>query len=104
MARLYIIISTLLIVTSLQARDTFTFNTTPFAMEEEVKQTEILYAGNRLIVKNLEQDSVLEIYSIVGVKVYSIEIRAGSNEYPIQLPKGYYIVRIGKHSKKIAVR
>lgn len=104
MRRFYIIISTLLLVAGLQAREHYTFSTAPFAMEEEVKKTEILYAGNRLIVKNLEQDSVLEVYSIVGTKVYSIEIKAGSNEYPIQLPKGYYIVRIGKHSKKIAVR
>lgn len=75
-----------------------------FAMEDETEQTEIIMAGNRLIIKNLSEDGVLEIYSIVGVKVYSREIKAGTNEYPVNLPKGYYIIRIGKLAKKIALR
>ena len=75
-----------------------------FVMEDPTEQTEILMAGNRLIVKNLPEDGVLEIYSIVGVKVYSREIKAGTNEYPVNLPKGYYIIRIGKLAKKIALR
>lgn len=104
MRQFYLIILALLFVAASQARDMPTFNSTPFAMEEKVEETEILVAGSRLIVKNLEQDAVLEIYSIVGVKVYSIEVKAGTNEYPINLPKGYYIIRIGKHTKKIAIR
>lgn len=80
------------------------FNPNGFVMEEPVDQTEISMAGNRLIVKNLPKDGILEIYSIVGVKVYSREIKAGTNEYPINLPKGYYIIRIGSLAKKIALR
>lgn len=80
------------------------FNRDGFVMEEPVQQTEISMAGNRLIVKNLPEDGVLEIYSIVGVKVYTREIKAGTNEYPINLPKGYYIIRIGGLVKKIALR
>lgn len=80
------------------------FSFDSFVMEEPAEQTEIVMAGNRLIVKNLPEDGVLEIYSIVGVKVYSREIKAGTNEYPVNLPKGYYIIRIGKIAKKIALR
>lgn len=80
------------------------FNQSSFAMEESVEQTEITFAGNRLIVKNLEKDGVLEIYSIVGVKVFSREVKAGTNEYVLNLPKGYYIIRIGEIAKKIAIR
>lgn len=67
-------------------------------------KTEIAIAENRLVIKNLKQDSVLEVFSIVGTKVYSINVKAGTNEYPLNLPKGYYIIRIGNLAKKIAVR
>lgn len=73
-------------------------------LTEYEQETKISFSDNRLIIENLQQDSILEVFSIVGVKVYSIKIKAGSNEYPINLPKGYYIIRIGNIAKKIALR
>ncbi len=88
----------------LKATDNFAFNSNSFIMEESVDKIEAIMSGNRLVVKNLKEDSVLEVYSIVGVKVYSREIKAGTNEYPLNLPRGYYIIRIGDTVKKIAIR
>lgn len=73
-------------------------------MEESVPELKITLAGNRLIVENLARDAVLDVFSIVGVKVYSQKIKAGTNEYTLHLPKGYYIIRIGNFTKKIALK
>ncbi len=64
----------------------------------------IKVASNRLIINNLPKDDVLEIYNIMGVKVLTRRVKAGTNEYPINLSKGYYIIKIGKLTKKIAIK
>ena len=64
----------------------------------------IKIAENRLIIENLPKDDIMEIYNIMGVKVYNRRINAGTNEYVLSLPKGYYILKIGKLTKKIAIR
>lgn len=64
----------------------------------------IKLAENRLIIENLPKDDILEIYNIMGVKVYNRRINAGTNEYILSLPEGYYILKIGKLTKKIAIR
>ena len=79
-------------------------NSHKMEMQDIVPETKITYADGRLIVENLPQDAVLEVYSIVGVKVYSQRIKSGTNEYYLNLPKDYYIIRVGEMVKKIAVR
>ena len=64
----------------------------------------IKLAENRLVIENLPKEDILEIYNIMGVKVYNRRVNAGTNEYILSLPKGYYILKIGKLTKKIAIR
>jgi len=64
----------------------------------------IKFVDSRLIVENLKKDEILEIFNIMGVKVFSRRIKSGTNEYHISLPKGYYIIRIGKLTKKIIIK
>ena len=64
----------------------------------------IKFSESTLIIENLPKDDVLEIYNIMGAKVYTRRIKSGTNEYQITLPRGYYIIKIGKFTKKIAVR
>jgi hypothetical protein len=59
---------------------------------------------NRIIVSNVPVKSKLEIYNIVGSKVKEIEMKQTSGEYPVTLPKGYYIVRIEGVVRKIVIR
>ncbi len=61
-------------------------------------------SDNRLIIENLPKDNILEIFNIMGVKVYTRRLKAGTNEYQISLPRGYYIIKIGKFTKKIAIK
>lgn len=67
-------------------------------------KTKIKLNGNLLIIEDLPEDGVLEIYNIMGVKAFNRRVKAGTNQYPLSLPKGYYIIKIGKLTRKIAVR
>ena len=55
--------------------------------------------GKILTVKNLDNGSQIDIYSVLGAKVYSF-IYKGSAE-TLSLNKGIYIVRVGKFTQKI---
>ena len=65
----------------------------------------ITYIDASIKVENAPEKSRLEIYNIVGSKVKEIEMIRSSGEYPVSLPKGYYIVRIDSGVvRKIVVR
>ena len=65
----------------------------------------VTYIDAHIKVENAPAKSRLEIYNIVGSKVKEIIMAEPSGEYPVSLPKGYYIVRIdGGVVRKIVVR
>ena len=66
--------------------------------------TEISIIGNKIYVQNLPAGGKLQIFSVLGVSVATIEVKAGSGEYNISLPKGYYIVKIGDVVRKVAIK
>lgn len=70
---------------------------------EAAEKIKIKLSENRLTIENLPKDDILEIYNIMGVKVFSRRVKAGTNEYTLSLPKGFYILKIGKITKKIAI-
>lgn len=74
-------------------------------VEKEVeKEIHFEMISDRIRVIDLKQEAILEIYNIMGVKVFSRRLPPGNSEYPINLPRGYYIIRIGNTTKKIAIR
>ncbi|MBF6629288.1 MAG: T9SS type A sorting domain-containing protein [Proteiniphilum sp.] len=72
--------------------------------EEAENKTKIKVIESRIIIENLPKDDLLEIYNIMGVKVFSRRVKAGTNEYTLSLTRGYYIIKIGEITKKIAIR
>lgn len=72
--------------------------------EHETPPVEVIAVDDRIKVTNAPTGSKLEIYSVVGIKVAEIEIKGSSGEYPVNVAKGYYIVRIGETVRKIAIR
>lgn len=46
----------------------------------------------------------LYVYNVAGVKVMSLKIDGADKHYDLNLPKGCYIVKIGKTVRKIAVK
>ena len=65
---------------------------------------EISVHGDRIRVENAPVGSLLEIYSVVGIKVREIEIKQPTAEYTLNIAKGYYIIRIGDTVRKVAIR
>lgn len=70
----------------------------------EKPPVEVVAIGNRIKVSNAPIGSKLEIYSVVGIKVVEIEMKQPSGEYPVNIAKGYYIIRIGETVRKVAIR
>ena len=80
-------------------------NLVPSGLTQQVDNSiRVSAVGNRIIVSNVPVKSTLEIYNIVGSKVKEIEMKQSSGEYPVTLPKGYYIVRIEGVVRKIVIR
>jgi hypothetical protein len=80
-------------------------NTVPSVFAQKVDNSiKVTAVDNRIIVSNVPEKSKLEIYNIVGSKVKEIEMKQSSGEYPVTLPKGYYIVRIEGIVRKIVIR
>ncbi|MDR2496076.1 MAG: hypothetical protein LBD21_03005 [Tannerellaceae bacterium] len=71
------------------------------ALKAEVS---VVTINNHIKVSNAAIGSKLEIYSIVGIKVYEAEIKQESAEYVVNIARGYYIIRIGEAVCKIAIR
>lgn len=74
------------------------------AKQNDPDPVEITVYENRIKVENAPVGSLLEIYSVVGIKVKEIEIKQPSGEYVVNIAKGYYIIRIGDTVRKIAIR
>ena len=100
----YISIFTLLFAISYASMEAYAFNQNSVTLEEVKQEAKISISENRIKVDNPNEETVLEIFSIVGVKVFSEKVKTGNTEFPINLPKGYYIIRVGNKAKKIALR
>ncbi|MCL1942221.1 MAG: T9SS type A sorting domain-containing protein [Candidatus Azobacteroides sp.] len=60
--------------------------------------------SNRLLVQNVKAGDLLQVYSIVGVKVVEAKMDSSSKEFILNVPKGYYIVKVSNMVRKIAVK
>ena len=75
------------------------------ATQQVDNSIKVTYTDGQINVENAPANSRLEIYNIVGSKVKVIDIKQSTREYPVSLPKGYYIVRIDNGIvRKIVVR
>ena len=55
-------------------------------------------------MENIPTAGYLEVYSILGVKVRSINLRTYLGVCNIELPKGIYILKAGKVAQKVIVK
>ncbi len=46
----------------------------------------------------------LEVYNIAGVKVMAIKVEGQDKRFDLNLPKGCYIVKVGKVVRKISIK
>lgn len=58
--------------------------------------------GRRVHISGAE-DKTLEVYNIVGVKVTSYTIDAPEKTITLSVPRGIYILRVGKVARKVNI-
>lgn len=46
----------------------------------------------------------LSIYNVTGLCVMNVKVDSSEKSYPLNLPKGCYIVKVGKVVRKISIR
>lgn len=47
---------------------------------------------------------MLFVYNLAGVRVVGVKIESSDKHFDLNLPKGCYIVQVGKVARKIAIR
>ncbi|MCH5175571.1 MAG: T9SS type A sorting domain-containing protein [Prevotellaceae bacterium] len=73
-------------------------------IETEQQQITVTVSDANLRVKNAE-GLAIEIFSLTGEKVYSQRIESPSKSIELShLQRGFYIVKIGKYTRKIYLR
>ena len=75
------------------------------AIEQQSNDREITIAVQQstLLVNNA-QGETLEIISLTGNQVMKVKIESPSQRLELDVPKGCYIVKVGKVVRKIAIR
>lgn len=72
-------------------------------IEQEFQTASISVVGNVLHVTGAE-DELLSIYNVTGVRVMSVKVDGSDKRYTLNLPKGCYIVKVGKLVRKVSIR
>lgn len=60
--------------------------------------------GKVLQLQNFSTGDKLEVLNIVGVKVLEKKLESSNQSFSLDLPKGYYIVKIGATVRKISIK
>jgi len=91
----------LLILSPLQAQVQRTYGEQPNTSQ---RISVIVNDSHVMTVTNAPANSVLQIFSLVGTKVAEKRVVYNRQEFALDLPVGYYIVRIGDQTQKITIR
>lgn len=82
------------------------------AMAQDIQKTQIeneqlpitvSVAGSTINVKNA-QGLVMEVYDVTGKKLAAIRIESNDKTYELSVPKGCYIIKIGKMARKVYLK
>ena len=72
-------------------------------VESETSQVGLIVNNNSIRILNAE-NSTLEIYNVLGVKVGSVKIDSPDKTITLNLPKGCYILKAENVTRKIAIK
>ncbi len=72
-------------------------------IEQTLQNIDISVAGSVIHVTGAAGQN-LYVYNITGVRVKSIRVDSNDKRYDLNLPKGCYIVKVGKVVRKISIR
>lgn len=71
-------------------------------IEQEFPTVTLSIVGNVLHVVGAE-DELLTVYNVTGVKVMSLKVDGPDKRYTLNLPKGCYIIKVGKVVRKVSI-
>ncbi len=74
------------------------------APERETVAMVIQVVGNKISIQNATPNAIVEIYSILGVKLKQYRLPEADEDYVIELPKGCYILKSENIVRKIAIK
>lgn len=72
--------------------------------ETDKKAIELTVDANRVYVRNVIVGQTLEVFSVVGLKMDTVTMKAVAAEYTLNVPKGYYILKIGETVRKVVIK
>lgn len=72
-------------------------------VDNSVQGVSIVYSSSILRVTGAEGE-VMQVYNVAGVRVMSVKVEGADKSYELSLPKGCYIVKVGKYVRKISIR
>lgn len=73
-------------------------------VESDMQSISVGLVGESVLHVTGAAGMVLSIYNVTGVKVMSFRVEGSDKSYNLNLPKGCYIVKVGKVVRKISVR
>lgn len=73
-------------------------------VQNEQSSLTITVTGTSVRIQNATPGSMMEVYNILGVKVTSVRIDSSDKAMILNLPKGYYIFKIGDLVRKVIIK
>lgn len=72
-------------------------------IENDIQSVSISVSGSVLHVSGAN-GQVLQVYNVTGVCLMSVKVDSQDKRYELNVPKGCYIVKVGKTVRKISIR
>lgn len=73
-------------------------------IDNETQQVGISISSEGVLRVTGASGQTLYIYNVTGVRVMSVKVDGADKNYNLNLPKGCYIVKVGKTVRKISIR
>lgn len=72
-------------------------------IENDFGGINVVYSGSVLRVSGADGET-LQVYNVAGVRVMHVKVEGDEKHFDLNLPKGCYIVKVGKFVRKISVK
>lgn len=75
-----------------------------FSMEQAIEGEITISVNGQWVVINGAQGQTLEVVSLTGRRVMTLKIESPAQRVELNVPKGCYILKIGKVVRKVAIQ
>lgn len=79
-------------------------NAEPAPFEQVQEDDVTITVSGQTVLVNGAQGKTLEVISLTGRQVLTVKIDSPSQRIELNVPKGCYILKIGKVARKVAIR